>query len=611
MPPQRTRRCSSTWTARRTARGSPTRISRVKSWNSSRPAKASTREADIKEAARAFTGWSVNRETGEYLFRPGAHDYGYKTVLGQSGRFDGDAVLDILLAQPSTAEFITAKLWREFVSPDPDPREVKRIAQAFRSSNYDIRTALRGVLLSDAFWARDNRGTLVKSPIEFVVGTLRQLEIPPPNGLPFAVLAAGMGQNLFSPPNVKGWPGGNAWIDANTLLARKQFVDRLARADEAIAADDRGRVAAIAVRRAHACSDAALRCRRRKGALPEVGSRSRSRGAQRGFRRRGVARRAQRRHARRQGTCGAGAAARVAAANGADSPATTRSPSSARRCRTRLSTEVTATNRTDPAMNRRTFLRSAAALPVAARHRRQRLHVFGSAQVAIAAAPAWRQLQPRSRPGRAERRQRRPQHARSVHRSRLLLVAPEDRHQARRRRAIVGPRRTASFARSLLPLWRESQLAILQGVGYPDPNLSHFRSIEIWDTASNSAEYLQDGWLTRAFAARPAPRGFAADGVIIGSGDLGPLAGGGTRAIALANTEQFLRRAKLAQPTPIAGNPALAHVLKVGVGHRAGRRASRCAIQIQRRNFRRAISATRSTPRARSSPIRPASPSCG
>ena len=189
-------------------------------------------ETDIKEAARAFTGWSINRETGEYLFRPGAHDYGNKTVLGQSGRFDGDAVLDILLAQPATAEFITAKLWREFVSPDPNPREVKRIAQAFRSSNYDIRIALRGVLLSDAFWARENRGTLVKSPIEFVVGTLRQLEIPPPNGLPFAVLAAGMGQNLFSPPNVKGWPGGNAWIDANTLLARKQFVDRLARADE-------------------------------------------------------------------------------------------------------------------------------------------------------------------------------------------------------------------------------------------------------------------------------------------------------------------------------------------------------------------------------------------
>jgi len=115
----------------------------------------------------------------------------------------------------------------------------------------------------------------------------------------------------------------------------------------------------------------------------------------------------------------------------------------------------------------------------------------------------------------------------------------------------------------LAAVWRDRQLAVLQGVGYPEANLSHFRSIEIWDTASKSTEYLQEGWLTRAFAAQPPPRTFAADGVIIGSGDLGPLAGGGTRAIALVNTEQFLRRAKLAQPAPITGNPALAHVLKV------------------------------------------------
>jgi uncharacterized protein (DUF1800 family) len=190
-------------------------------------------EQDVKEAARAFTGWSLDRESGEYLFRPGVHDRDTKTVLGKSGLFDGDAVLDILLAQPSAAEYVTAKLWSEFVSPDPDPREVKRIAQAFRGSNYDIKTAMRALLLCDAFWARENRGTLVKSPVEFVVGTLRQLEVQPQSGLPFAILSAGMGQNLYSPPNVKGWPGGNVWIDTNTLLARKQFVDRLARADEA------------------------------------------------------------------------------------------------------------------------------------------------------------------------------------------------------------------------------------------------------------------------------------------------------------------------------------------------------------------------------------------
>ena len=116
----------------------------------------------------------------------------------------------------------------------------------------------------------------------------------------------------------------------------------------------------------------------------------------------------------------------------------------------------------------------------------------------------------------------------------------------------------------LLPLWQARELAIVQGVGYANPNLSHFRSIEIWETASTSEQYLSDGWLTRAFGASPVPRGFAADGVIVGSSDLGPLAGAGARAVALTNTDQFLRQAKLAQPMQVAqGNRALAHLLKV------------------------------------------------
>jgi len=117
----------------------------------------------------------------------------------------------------------------------------------------------------------------------------------------------------------------------------------------------------------------------------------------------------------------------------------------------------------------------------------------------------------------------------------------------------------------LLPLWKNRELAVLQGVGYPEPNLSHFRSIEIWDTASKSDEYLQDGWLTRTFAAAPTPAEFAADGVIVGSQDLGPLAGGttGARAIALANTEQFLRQARLAAAEGKTRNKSLQHILKV------------------------------------------------
>ena len=189
-------------------------------------------EQDIKEAARAFTGWSLDRETGRYVFRPLLHDNGVKTVLGKSGRFDGDAVLDILLARPETAEHVTAKLWREFVSPDLDVAEVRRIAARFRESGYDIRVALAEILTCDPFYASEHRGVLVKSPVELVVGTLRSFDLRPEKALPFAIAAAGMGQNLLSPPNVKGWPGGETWINTTTLLARKQFVDRIARADE-------------------------------------------------------------------------------------------------------------------------------------------------------------------------------------------------------------------------------------------------------------------------------------------------------------------------------------------------------------------------------------------
>ena len=191
-------------------------------------------EQDIREAARAFTGWSLDRTTGEFMFRPFIHDYGAKTVLGRTGDFDGDRVLDILLAQRETAEFITRKLWREFVSPDPDAAEVGRIARRFRESHYDIKVALHGLLTSNAFYAPENRGALIKSPIDLVVGTLRQFDLKPTEPIPFAVAAAGMGQNLFSPPNVKGWPGQEAWINSTTLLARKAFLDRVFRSDDAI-----------------------------------------------------------------------------------------------------------------------------------------------------------------------------------------------------------------------------------------------------------------------------------------------------------------------------------------------------------------------------------------
>ena len=189
-------------------------------------------EQDIREAARAFTGWSVDRDTFTFRFRPAFHDAGAKTVLGRTGNFDGDAVLDVMLAQDAAARFIVGKLWREFVSPTPDAREVARISQAFRASGYDIGTALRELLLTDAFWAADNAGSLVKSPVELVVGTVRQFGFTYTDVMPFALKSAQLGQNLLVPPNVKGWPGYTDWINATTLLERKRFTEQLFRAVE-------------------------------------------------------------------------------------------------------------------------------------------------------------------------------------------------------------------------------------------------------------------------------------------------------------------------------------------------------------------------------------------
>ena len=189
-------------------------------------------EHDVKEAARTFTGWSIDPDRGEFLFRRPQHDDGYKTVLGRGGNFDGDDVLDILLAQPRTAEYIVEKLWREFVSPRPDAAEVARIARAFRESGYDIKTVLRALLTSDGFYATSSRAALIKSPVELIVGTLRQFEFKTGEMLPFAFASAQLGQNLFAPPNVKGWSGGEAWINSTTLLARKQLLGRLFRDEE-------------------------------------------------------------------------------------------------------------------------------------------------------------------------------------------------------------------------------------------------------------------------------------------------------------------------------------------------------------------------------------------
>lgn len=196
-------------------------------------------EQDIREAARAFTGWSVDRETFEFRLRPAFHDAGEKTVLGRTGAFDGDGILDILLDQPAAGRFISAKLWREFVSPEPDAREVERLGARFRAGGYDIASLIGDLLMTDAFWDPANRAALVKSPVELVVGAVRQLGVSPPDTRPLVLKCAQLGQNLLVPPNVKGWPGYNDWIDATTLIERKRLGEQLAMAMQA----DGGRAA--------------------------------------------------------------------------------------------------------------------------------------------------------------------------------------------------------------------------------------------------------------------------------------------------------------------------------------------------------------------------------
>jgi uncharacterized protein (DUF1800 family) len=183
-------------------------------------------EADVREAARAFTGHGIDPDSGGHRFRPRAHDSGDKTIFGRTAAFDSDGVLDLLLAQPATAGFIVDKLWREFVSPQPDPARVGPIAEAFRRSGFSIAVAVRALLNQPEAVSPDPALALVKSPVELLIGLVRQSggRLNRPEGA--ALVTAALGQNLFGAPNVRGWPGGEAWINTQTLVARKQFLER-------------------------------------------------------------------------------------------------------------------------------------------------------------------------------------------------------------------------------------------------------------------------------------------------------------------------------------------------------------------------------------------------
>lgn len=188
-------------------------------------------ENDVKEAARAFTGWGASLK-GEFVFRKFQHDAGNKTVLGKTGRWQGEDVLSMLLEQKQTAQFITRKIYRYFVNEQVDETIVSKLADRFYDSNYDIAALMREIFGSTWFYDEKNIGTRIKSPVELLVGMQRSLPMELENPEVQLLLQRLLGQLLFYPPNVAGWPGGRNWIDSSSLMLRLRLPQLIYAADE-------------------------------------------------------------------------------------------------------------------------------------------------------------------------------------------------------------------------------------------------------------------------------------------------------------------------------------------------------------------------------------------
>ncbi len=176
-------------------------------------------ENDIKEAARSFTGWGFNLR-GNFQFRVFQHDNGVKTIFGKTGNYNGDDVIDMLLEQKQTALFITQKIYRYFVNEEIDATKVEWLANRFYQSEYDIKSLLTDIFTSDWFYEQKNIGNKIKSPVELLTGIRRMLPMELANDAIQLIFQKLLGQILFYPPNVAGWPGGKSWIDSSSLMLR-------------------------------------------------------------------------------------------------------------------------------------------------------------------------------------------------------------------------------------------------------------------------------------------------------------------------------------------------------------------------------------------------------
>ncbi len=195
-------------------------------------------ERDIREAARAFTGY--NYDGTRFAFIAAKHDDGVKALLGASGRFDGDAVIDLLLAQPAAAEYIASRLYRFFVREELSPALAQRLGALLVEKRWDTASLLEAIFLSRDFYAAESVGTRIKGPVELVVGTYRKLGVTAMPGLPdFNDSTRALGQHLLHPPTVAGWAQGRAWITPGLLMERGNFIYNVLFPDFLAVANDR------------------------------------------------------------------------------------------------------------------------------------------------------------------------------------------------------------------------------------------------------------------------------------------------------------------------------------------------------------------------------------
>ncbi|GAB3891574.1 DUF1800 domain-containing protein [Spirosoma agri] len=184
-------------------------------------------EYDIKEAARAFTGWQFTSD-GQFVFRERVHDEGDKTVFGKTGAFNGDDVIAMLLENKQTATFITTKIYRYFVTDSPandaeSTTRIEQLAEQFYKSGYDIAGLMESLFSTDWFYDPKNVGSHIKSPVELLAGMRHTLNLTFQQPQTQIFVQRTLGQILFYPPNVAGWPGGKNWIDSSSLLFRMQL----------------------------------------------------------------------------------------------------------------------------------------------------------------------------------------------------------------------------------------------------------------------------------------------------------------------------------------------------------------------------------------------------